>query len=285
MATLQAERVPSLRVSQLKDEATKLGLDPSGKKDALVSRILTHLTTPQLPLLPNDVLKQISNEIGKGQSLQTRLATAYTMRDRHGLEEMKKLMEPTEIFYRFKNQTGILSPFEAFDRTKLQTSLDNHFQKVIDLTEIYMHNEYIVLIVSFSYKENEVSITMRFREAEGNINMRQAYQFDGIVSASNPQKVTLQKMTVSMLHYPSFYNFEDDRDMLLGLQWLKRYIFPQVKIATLYSPRDVYVLLRYMYHLEFYPENHPLMKQKVKELQKYIQSIWPVIKKIISKGT
>ena len=285
MATLQAERVPSLKVSQLKDEATKLGLDPSGKKDVLVSRILTHLTTPQLPLLPNDVLKQISNEIGKGQSLQTRLATAYTMRDRHGLEEMKKLMEPSEIFYRFKNQTGIVPPFEAFDPTKLQTSLVNHFEKVALLTEIWMQNEYIVLIVGFSYKENEVSIHMRFREAKDAENMRQSYQFNGIVSASNPQKVTLHKMTVSMLHYPSYYNFEDDRDMLLGLQWLKRYIFPQVKMTTFYSHKDVNVSLRYMYHLEFYPENHPLMKQKVKELKKYIQSIWPVIKKIISKGT
>jgi len=285
MATLQAERVPSLKVSQLKDEATKLGLDPSGKKDALVSRILTHLTTPQLPLLPNDVLKQISNEIGKGQSLQTRLATAYTMRDRHGLEEMKKLMEPTEIYYRFKNQTGIVPSFEAFDRTKLQTTLDNHFEKVINLTEICMQNEFIVLFVLFTYKENEVSIHMRFREAEETENMRQSYQFNGIVSTSNPQKVTLYKMTVSMLHYPSYYNFENDRDMLLGLQWLKRYIFPQVKMTTFYSHKDVHVSLRYMYHLEFYPENHPLMKQKIKELKKYIQSIWPVIKKIISKGT
>jgi hypothetical protein len=295
-------RLHDMQVKELKQVAATLNVDVSKdkKKEDIRSSIRIHLQTNYLPELPQNVvsqiakaatkstylnapkdvdkIKQISKAASNGELLHQKLRVALAMKDAIGLRELKTLLQPSHMNVRTEKDFRYTK--EPFDHNKVQRLLKEHSSGKTKIERIVLENDYVSLSVLPRTKSCLAFI--EFNSTYILSSLDPFIEFHLSWSDIDVQKAGINGMKAIIAYHPDF-DYKNNRDILLGVQWLKRYFFPKLFIDKAF---DENIVAHSFGFGRGSPQvrDFPQFNLKEKESQAYIKELLPVIRKIVRSG-
>jgi len=276
-------RIHDMNVKELKEQAEVLGIDVSKdkKKAHILDSIRIHLQTHYLPELPPMIIGHISQATSTGELLHEQIRIASAMKDAIGLRRLRKLLEPSHMTITSDTAgtaTSSSSPErkEPFDHVKLERSLEDHYDKGTSYT-IVLENDVVVLTVTLGANQACTAL-IKFNDT---YLLSQVIRCDLTRSKSDRLSAIIHGIKATHTYHPS-YDFKFDRDLLLGIQWLKRYLFPNLKILKEFDARMIKTGV--LYGRVSGGIDARILSKMTRDLKSFYESLFPVIKKIAQKG-
>lgn len=271
---MKKSELTRMKVDDLRRELRTLGITTEGKKDVLVSALWHHVsgrmaaatatagpsaTAPAAPpaeALPSDVLGHVRRSLTT-ESLATRLRAALALSDREGVQQIRRMIQPTTLRWKMPSEGPRSQQFPASDagemllREKLAEMWDqwqtifentNGFQKATGSagfsSDILLKNDSVGVLIQMPLQRDGAITVFPYNVPSTSLKIRYS------VSATRATAITIHSLKLE--YKANYYGFypqppatEDDvtehlDEALIGIQWIRQWLFatPDAKIEV-----------------------------------------------------